>query len=62
MAERLAGHVAAFFSEPMARRMGVGLDLTACRKDGTEFPIGISLAPFDSPGGRLVFATIVNVA
>ena len=62
VADRLAGHVAAFFAEPMARRMGVGLDLTACRKDGTEFPVGISLAPFDSPGGRLVFATIVNIA
>ena len=41
--------------------MGIGLDLAGRRRDGTTFPVEISLAPVDTPGGLLVYATVVDI-
>src|SRR4030088_1313126 len=50
------GHRNKFIGDPQIRPMGFGLPLAGRRKDGTEFPVDISLSPVDSPRGTLVVA------
>jgi PAS domain S-box-containing protein len=59
------GHVnfrRAFNSDPHPRRMGFGRDLTALRKDGTEFPVEISLSFTQVQGNLLVMAFISDIS
>lgn len=56
-----AAHRQDFGHHSRARPMGMGLDLVALRKDGTELPVEISLGPMETPQGALVMAAVRDV-
>lgn len=59
-----AGHVAqrqSYYAHARTRSMGAGLDLSAQRQDGSEFPTEISLSPAPSDDGLLVISVIRDV-
>ena len=58
---RHIGHREGYGHSVRVRPMGAGLDLFGMRRDGTEFPVEISLSPIERDGQTLVAAAIRDV-
>ncbi len=54
-------HRERYNEQPTKRAMGIGLDLVAQRKDGSRFPIEISLNHFELHGQMMVMALVSDV-
>lgn len=53
-------HRSDYRAHPRPRSMGIGYDLSAVRKDGTEFPVDVSLSPFRTAHGDFVMAFVID--
>ena len=55
------GHRKEYFAKPYQRRMGMGYELSARRKDGSEFPVEISLSVVRGGSRPLALSFITDI-
>lgn len=56
------GHRDNYSHRPKSRPMGVGMDLFAVKKDGTEFPVEVSLSNYQNNGKESIIAFISDIS
>lgn len=61
LTDKHLSHREKYNHNPHARTMGAGIELNGLKKDGKEFPIEISLSPYNTDNGRFVIAFIVDI-
>lgn len=61
-AERHIRHRNNYSGNAHSRPMGTGMDLFAIKKDGTEFPVEVSLSPYNSPNGKYAIAFVSDIS
>jgi PAS domain S-box-containing protein len=59
--DRHAAHRSGFLANGSTRTMGQGIELYACRKDGSLFPVEIGLAPLTTGQLQQTIASIVDI-
>ena len=55
---RHVGERRGYYNDPHVRPMGIGLELNGLRKNGTEFPVEISLSPVETVEGTFVACSV----
>lgn len=60
-AERHARHRNDYNNNPHSRPMGLGMELAGLKKDGTEFPVEVSLGYYEIEGKRFALAFINDI-
>ena len=55
-------HREQYVAAPVARPMGIGLEMSGVRNDGSQFPVEISLSPLQTEEGMLVSAAIRDIS
>jgi hypothetical protein len=52
----------AYLEHPTPRPMGIGRDLRARRRDGSTLPVEVAINPVETPAGREIYATVIDIS
>jgi PAS domain S-box-containing protein len=59
--EKHRSHQQSFYANPISRPMGLGMDLFAVRKDGSEFPVEVSLGTYKTENQTFAIAFVSDI-